>query len=209
VGTVDANGLFYAGATTGTGYVIATASGISGQAQVTITDRGTISGKVRNVSTELLNGITVRIATDHSKSAQTNSSGDYGISDLIPATYTVETVGTVRYLSSSGEATVYVGQGSTLNFTLSERIGIQTDNLSRTGTSMTISGVAKNNGSTTATDCSVFYFFYNEEGFSMGSGSSSLGTIAAGATKDYIMIVTLSEDKDPSRTVKYGVAGGF
>ncbi|MCX5750549.1 MAG: carboxypeptidase-like regulatory domain-containing protein [Candidatus Saganbacteria bacterium] len=209
VGTVDATGKFYAGASTGIGYVIATASGISGQAQVTVTDKGSISGKVRNVLTELLSGITVRIVTDHSKSAQTNSSGSYILSDLLPATYQVETVGTTRYGSSSGEATVYTGQGSTLNFTLSERIGIQTDSINRTGTTMNINGTVRNNGSTSATGCTVFYFFYNAEDFPMGSGSSSLGTIAAGSTEAFIMVVNLSEDADPSRTVKYGIAGGF
>jgi hypothetical protein len=209
IGTVDAEGLFYAGSSTAAGYVIAAASGISGQAEVTVTDKGTISGKVRNALTEALNGITVRLSTDHSKSTQTNSSGSYVLSDLLPASYQVETVGTIRYLSASGEATVYSGQGSTLNLTVGERISIQTDNVNRIETTVTISGTVKNNGSTTATNCSVFYFFYDAEELPLGSGSSSLGTITAGSTEAFAMIVNLSRAEDPARTVKYGVAGGF
>jgi len=209
LGTIDAEGLFYAGVQTGTTYVVATVSGISGQAAVTITDKGSISGKVKNNLGSPINGITVRLASQTSKSDETNSEGSYALSDLSEATYTVETVGTIRYLSSSGEAVVTMAQGTTLNFTLNERIAIITSNATRVGTIMNIAGTVKNNGTTDATGCSVVYAYYDEEDFPMGNGASTVGTINAGSTEAFIMSVNLTEDKDSSRTVSYGVASGF
>jgi hypothetical protein len=193
VGTVSSAGLFSA-TSLGDGFVYATDSGVVGSASVAVTDKGTISGTVKNAEGTAISGITVRLVSDASKSASTSSSGSYTLSDLTPGTLAVEALETLVYLISTQEVTVAAGETTTCNFTLYPRVSIVSQNISQTGYTVTIVGVVKNNGERTVSGVVVTYVFYNILDYPLGGGTASLGSMTAGETKDFTILVTLSED---------------
>jgi hypothetical protein len=106
----------------------------------------------------------------------------------------VEALETLVYLISTQEVTVAAGETTTCNFTLYPRVSIVSQNISQTGYTVTIVGVVKNNGERTVSGVVVTYVFYNILDYPLGGGTASLGSMTAGETKDFTILVTLSED---------------
>jgi len=115
VGSVSSTGLFTAGASAGSGTVVATYGDVSASSAVTITERCWVKGRLTG---EFANGILVSLrGTSYSDSA--DSSGDYSISDVPAGTYEVYTADTGYYESSSVEVTLISGETkSAVNFVL-------------------------------------------------------------------------------------------
>lgn len=81
---------------------------------------GAIMGKVTNESDLPISGATV---TDGVRSARTNSSGNYILSDVPEGTYTVTATAT-GYKGAAGSVTISSGETVTLNFSLLKESGI-------------------------------------------------------------------------------------
>lgn len=206
IGTINASGLFQA-SKTGQGYVIAQYAGFSDQSVVNVTDAGGISGRVSNSNGERLQGILMTLVNG-SSSMTTDSDGVYSFSDLGAGTYSICAHENVNYLIQTKEATVTVGNTTTLNFTMVSRIIVQNENISHSGVSVTVNGTLVNNGGSTATDCTVSYVFYNADGLTIGSGSASAGDLSAGESKIFSVQITLSEE-DYSIYRKTTSCGGY
>jgi len=191
IGTVSSIGYFTASAL-GDGYVYATYNGIVGSAAVTVTDQGSITGTVKNSGSSTLSGITVRLASDHTKSTTSSSSGTYSLSGISAGTVAVEAVGTLLYLTSTQEVVVVEGSSASCNFTLSPRVAVVSEAVTQSGTLVTINGSVKNNGESTVTQVSVTYVFYDITGLPIGSGATSLGDMTAGETNTFYLLVSLS-----------------
>jgi hypothetical protein len=192
IGSVNSSGYFTASAL-GDGYVYAAYGGVTGSAAITVTDKGSITGTVKNSDGTAVSGITVRLASNHSKSTTSSSTGTYSLSDLSAGLTSVEAVGTLLYLTSTQEVTVLEGSSVSCNFTLSSRVAIVSESVSHSGTLVTINGSAKNNGGSTVTQVSVTYVFYDETGLPVGSGATSVGDMTAGETKTFYLLVSLSQ----------------
>ena len=72
VGTIDANGLFYSGSVVGSGFILVSSEGVTGKASVSLTDKGSISGRLRNVLGNNLSSISIVFTGASIFSASTN-----------------------------------------------------------------------------------------------------------------------------------------
>lgn len=92
--------------------------------KIPVVQNGAISGVVKDTNNTPISGATV---SDGTRTATTDSGGNYTISDVPPATYTV-TASATGFLTSSKSVTVGDAQAVTADFTL-EAVS-QTDNVS-------------------------------------------------------------------------------
>jgi len=125
IGTISVStGLYVAGSTAGTGYVIATAGTVTGQAAVTVTANGWIAGKVTGErDTSGVDSVAVRVrGTSYVDS--TDPTGHYSIANVPPGDYEIYTDVTPIYESASAEVTVASGETTTHYFLLTVRAGV-------------------------------------------------------------------------------------
>lgn len=187
IGTIDvSSGVFYAGTSTGTGYVKATADSITGASTVTITDKGSITGTIKNQEGNAVSNLTVFLTLLPSFSASTSSTGSYTISNIEYGTYEVKTLENIQYLSSTLEAYVATAETTTKNITLDHRLTIGNESLS--GDPITVSGIVYNHGTTEAKSATVSYLFYDEEGTLASSGSTPLGNISVSSSEVFYLV---------------------
>lgn len=187
MGAIDQNGLFTAGNTVGSGSVIARADSLSDSASVTVTDKGSVSGIVRDAFLQPVNDFKVYISQDLSYYDNTDSAGSYTITDIPPGNYTLMTDENITYVSGSQEVTISTGETTTADFTLIPRLTIENQVINPMGY-INITGRVRNNGNTTATGVTVAYTFYNINEFGripVSGGSANLGNIPASGTKDF------------------------
>jgi hypothetical protein len=117
IGTISSTGLFIAGASAGSGTVIATAEGKTATAAVTVTANGRITGTVYDSTSRKVQSIKVYIPNT-AILAFSNSSGVYTLSNVPAGTYEVLTLATDVYYSASAEVTVASGETKIQNFIL-------------------------------------------------------------------------------------------
>jgi len=112
IGSIASSGLFSAGAAEGTGSVIATSGSISAEAQVTITFKGWIEGRVSASDGSYPSGLKVYLLQLPTTCLDfTGSDGKYSIADVPAGSYEVRTIETPTYYVGSEEVTV--GRGET------------------------------------------------------------------------------------------------
>jgi len=119
IGTLTTNGstcLLMAGASAGSGTVIASAEGLTATATVTITSNGWITGIVSSTTGQLLSGVQVLIQGTALETYST-SGGNYSISNVPAGTYHVYTSSSYYY-SASSEATLVAGESKIVNLVL-------------------------------------------------------------------------------------------
>lgn len=180
VGTIDANGLFYAASIEGTGSVVAAAEGLTGKSTVTVTAKGTISGTVFDKDRNGIQYITVYVSSRPSLSAITDRNGIYTISDVPTGTQEVDTMENLQYLKASVEANVLTGESKTVNFTLTNRLAVNDESFF--DNPIFVSGTVKNQGATTVKEITVIYYFKDGSGTTIASGNQLMGDISAEAS---------------------------
>lgn len=173
-GTISSGGLFTAGGSLASCTVVAASGSITGSSTVNIVNTGNISGRVKKSSGNGVSGISVYLTSTPSLSASTDSSGDYTISGVVPATYEVRTRENVLYISSTAEAVVATGETTTADITLSDRFSITNQNI----TVSYVAGYITNNGTTSATGVTIAYMFSNA-GTYVGGGLAAAGTLTS------------------------------
>lgn len=194
VGTIDAtSGLFYAGTSFGSGSISATADNVSGSATIAVANNGTLTGRLTDASLNRVANIRVSLTTVPTFSATSDSNGTYAIYNIPAGTYEVKTTETTVYLSLTAEVLVPVASTTTQNFTLSPRLAIASENETRLDNAITITGVVRNNGTTTAKGVSVIYQYFNEEGAQIGGNRQILGDISGLGASNFSMGIGLSE----------------
>lgn len=185
IGSIDQDGNFVAASITGSGYVYASADSVSGQAQVELTDKGEIQGTVKNSALEEVSGIKVYLTSQPSLYDISDSEGEFLITEIPPGVYTVISEENVNYLSATDEVTIAAGEIEVVNLILTDRVGIINENLG--GSPVTVSGQAKNYGTTTVTNVTVIYLFYDTENLLVGSGQATVGNLTAGEEKPFFI----------------------
>lgn len=192
IGTIDANGLFYAGINETSGSVTASVDGLTATATVTLTTKGSVTGRITNSQSERVSGLQVYISSIPTLSAFTDATGLYTISDVPYGTQEVTVKENVLYLLTTVEANITTGETATAGILLSDRISLSG---SPAGDPLSVSGHATNNGSTTAAGVTVIYTFtYTDADGNTATavGSQAVGDIAAGATVQYSITPTPS-----------------
>lgn len=182
IGTINESGLFSASSSISNGTVTASSGNISASCAVTLTDKGTISGRVRNSSANNVPNLTITFTGPSSLTTSTDNLGNYSVSNASYGTYEVSTNETLLYLPTSAEVFVPTGESASLNMTLSDRLTL-TGN--PTGDPIIVSGHVTNMGATTAKGVSVTYtFIYTDtDGNSaIAVGSQIVGDISSGST---------------------------
>jgi len=112
IGAISSAGYFTAVGTAGSGNVVATSGSISKKAAVTITEKGWITGVVKTPDGGKASYITVKLHQTPTLMGETNTDGEYSISEIPAGTYEVFTTATQIYLSVSSEA-ITVASGET------------------------------------------------------------------------------------------------
>ncbi|MCU0641012.1 MAG: carboxypeptidase-like regulatory domain-containing protein [Candidatus Margulisbacteria bacterium] len=115
IGGITSSGFFTAGAVEGAGIVTATAGTISGQASVTITEKGWIAGKVNTSDSSIPVGLKVYLPALSTAVDFTDSSGYYELEGVPAGTYTVQTLETALYQVASDEVTLGKGETAQVN----------------------------------------------------------------------------------------------
>jgi len=184
IGSIDNSGLLTAVGVSATGVVVASAGGISASNAVSVTDKATLSGVVRNSQGEAVANVIIDLGANNTLS---NSSGVYSFTNLTAGPVTATSRANATYLSGSVTATLVSGETKQKDFTLPDRFSVIGESFNPTsntdGTiSMNISGSVVNNGTTTATGISVMYLFSDSTGQPVGVVTASVGTLASGAT---------------------------
>lgn len=203
IGTISTSGKLYAPSSSTSGSVTATARGISGSATVTVTDKGTISGRLVNSEGTAVSSMLVYVKGSSTLNDYSDASGDYSILNVPPGTQEVITSENVLYLPTSAEVTVTTAETATANITLTDRLAVENENISG-DTITTITGQVRNNGTTEAQGVRIIYVFYKEDGSMAGSTDREagyLGDIAAGATHDFYLSLSIGDYASKERIV--------
>ncbi|MFH2033371.1 MAG: carboxypeptidase-like regulatory domain-containing protein [Candidatus Margulisiibacteriota bacterium] len=195
IGSIDTSGLFTAGSSMASGTVVASASGVSGSATVSVTNEGSVSGTISSSAGEHVASISITITrsgttSGFSSTTVSDTSGRYVFPSVPVGDYDVVTAATMHYLGSSAEVSVSVGETTTQNITLSDRFTVSSQSF--IGTPITISGTITNNGTGEATGVTAVYMFYDLDGLFEGSATANLGSISGLASKSFVVIPTPS-----------------
>lgn len=186
VGTIDASsGLFYAGTTFGSGSVSAVVDGVTGSATVSITNNGTLTGRLTDAAGNRIPNIRVSLISASALGATSDTDGLYAINNIPAGTYEVQTGGTAIYIAATAEVAVTTASTTTRNITLAPRFAIE--NYSETGDPLTIIGTLRNDGSTLALGITITIIFKAADGTPISSVSQALGNLAAGATRTFTL----------------------
>jgi hypothetical protein len=120
IGTIKAvSGLFVAGTIEGTGTVTATSGDLTGTSAVTITFKGWLTGNVQDTNGGTVIGIRVYLKGNPALGNETDSKGNYLISDIPAGTYEADIDARNSTGSGTAEVTIFQGQTTTQNFVLS------------------------------------------------------------------------------------------
>ena len=184
IGTIDASGLFYAGASESNGSVIATAQGISGRASVNVTTKGSISGAIKNVDGAAVSGINVYLAAAPAQAGSSDTSGRYSIGNVPAGMWEVDTSGTAIYLTASQEATVATAENTSVNMFIPYRFTVLNESGLDAPVAL-ITGTIRNNGSTTANSVTITYVFFDDTGGVVGAALGTVGNISAGVSTPF------------------------
>jgi len=184
IGTIDASGLFYAGALESSGSVIATAQGISGRASVNVTTKGSISGTIKNVDGAAVSGINVYLAAAPAQAAVSDSQGRYSIGNIPVGAWEVDTSGTAMYLMASQEAIVATAENTSVNIFIPYRFSVLNESGIDAPVTL-ITGTIRNNGSTTANSVTITYVFFDDTGGVVGAALGTVGNISAGVSTPF------------------------
>jgi len=179
IGTIDASGLLYAGSSLLSGTVVAQADSLSGSASVTITDKGSLSGRITDNEGNNCANITVTLNNLSTLSATSDNSGNYSIANVPPGSYEVSTRENLTYLSATKEASIKAGTTTIVNLNLSPRLGVS-ESLTPGDTYISVSVIVTNNGSTEVAGVQIIYIFYDADGSLVDSETLNIGNIAAG-----------------------------
>jgi hypothetical protein len=189
VGTIDAtSGLFYAGTTFGSGSISAATDNVSGSATITVANNGTLAGILSDADSNTIANLQVSLTQMPTFSATSNAAGHYTIFNVPAGTYEIKTQATVTHLPTTAEARIVVGSTRTANITVNPRLAFVSDTINHdvaTGNISTVTGSIINNGSTTALGVTIIYTFFDEVGNVSATGSTTVGTLAAGATQAF------------------------
>ena len=179
IGSINSNGLFTAGSSSGEGYVVATVNDVSKKAAVTITDKATLSGLISSASGSGIADVTITLSGEANYLTTSTASGNYTIANITAGSYTLEAHDTLVYVSSSIEVTLATGEAAAQNITMTNRLSVSNENIYSNPPFdyITVSGKVLNNGRTTAEGCAVTYTFYNDVGATVSTGTASLGNI--------------------------------
>jgi hypothetical protein len=128
IGNVTSIGFFTAGSVEGTGYVTADYAGKTAIANVTVTEKGWLTGRIQSSLREFgyIQGITVFLEEDPDLSGISDSDGRYSISDITAGSYTAQTEPTVDFKAASTEVTIERGDTTTWNVFLETQSGVGT-----------------------------------------------------------------------------------
>jgi len=199
IGTIDASGYFYAGNTAATGYVIASAEGISGSSSVQVTDKGIITGILQNSHQNTVSNMSVYIMSTPAVSAFSGSNGSYTLNNVPTGTQDVAVAESLLYLLTTAETTISTGESKTINITLLDRFTIGNENINNDP--LIVSGDVNNNGTKEAKNVTVMYTFYDDTGVISDVGQASVGNMPAGSTRSYTFTTTISTYFSVTRAV--------
>jgi hypothetical protein len=119
IGTINQlTGLFTAASVEGTGTVIATSGDLTGTSEVTITVKGWLTGNVQDSNGGLVIGIRVYLRQLSALGDETDSSGNYTISDIPAGTYEADIDSRGSTAGGTAEVVILRGQTTTKDFTL-------------------------------------------------------------------------------------------
>ena len=126
IGAISTTGLFVAGDSTGTGYVVASYDKKSATATVTIADTGWLTGRVQSSLSNLgyLANIRVYLNEDTSLFDLSDSDGRYEIAGIPAGTYQALTQATVTFQSASREVTISRGRTTTWDILVDAQPGV-------------------------------------------------------------------------------------
>jgi hypothetical protein len=110
IGSISSTGIFTAGPSSGEGMVIAGYGSLSASAQVTVTDRGWLEGKLQSVAFDIVSGIKVYLQEIPSLNDFSDSQGRFSIANIPPGTYLALTEPTQIYQSASQEVVIKEGE---------------------------------------------------------------------------------------------------
>jgi hypothetical protein len=199
IGTIDAQGIFYAGDSELTGGVVASAQGKSASASVKVTTKGSISGVIKNTDAVMVSGINVYLAAYPNLSSFSDSSGRYAINEVPYGTWEVKTSQNVLYTATSQTIAVLTAESLSLNITIPYRFSIENESFN--GTPITsITGTVRNNGSTEAKSVTITYTFYDDTGGIIDVAIGYAGDIPAGGANAFSAIPSSSIDSYYSKT---------
>ncbi|MBN3033223.1 MAG: carboxypeptidase regulatory-like domain-containing protein [Candidatus Saganbacteria bacterium] len=119
IGTINAlTGLFTAASAEGTGTVEAASGDLTGTSAVTITVKGWLTGNVKDTNSGLVVGIRVYLKQLAVLGDETDSSGNYTISEIPAGTYEAAIDSRGSTAGGTAEVVILQGQTTTQNFTL-------------------------------------------------------------------------------------------
>lgn len=126
IGAISTTGLFVAGDSTGSGYVVATLDNKTTTATVTIADTGWLTGRVQSALSNLgyIANIKVYLDEDPTLFDRSDSDGRYEISGIPAGTYEALTEATVTFQSASREVTITRGQTTTWDIFVEVQPGV-------------------------------------------------------------------------------------
>lgn len=124
IGTIFSTGLFTAGATEGTGNVVAADGSVTAKSAVTVTAKGWLEGTVTSPDSGKVEGLAVSLKGFSALIDTTTSQGKYSIANIPAGTYEVDTAATSLYQAASAEVTIASGETVTKNFSLVLKAGI-------------------------------------------------------------------------------------
>jgi hypothetical protein len=127
IGTISSStGIFTAGDTAATGYVIATYGSLTKEVPVTITIAGWLVGKIQAVDQSVVQGVKVYLKELPNYSDFSEADGTYSISGIPAGTYEAWTAETTIYQAASSEVTISTGVTVTWSPTLTTKPGTPT-----------------------------------------------------------------------------------
>jgi len=193
IGTIDASGIFYAGAAELSGSVIAAAQGVSGAASVNVTTKGSISGTIKNVDGAAVSGINVYLAAAPAQAGSSDTQGRYSIGNIPVGAWEVDTSGTAMYLMASQEAIVATAENTSVNMFIPYRFSVLNESGIDAPVTL-ITGTIRNNGSTTANSVTITYVFFDDTGGPAGGAQTAAVNISAGGTVNFAAIPSFPID---------------
>lgn len=121
IGTISSNGFFTAVGTIGSGSVVATVSpasggSLTGSATVTLTDKGWLTGTIRDSNGGVDQYITVYLVEKPALQALSDTSGKYTISNIPAGTYSAAINANSGIQSSAASHEVTISQGATVTW---------------------------------------------------------------------------------------------
>ncbi len=166
VGSISSSGTFTATAE-GVGRLTATYQGCTSTASISVTSKGFIAGKVRELSSSTgIPNIRVYISEEATYYSISAANGSYSISDVTPGRYTLVAQGSKDYLPTTASVVVATAESTTQNFSLYSRVSFYTGGIpTAAGDYVSVTGTVKNLGTLKAYGIYASYTFYYDSEF--------------------------------------------